>query len=58
VESAIKDKAGKGKGAAAVRAFGSDLEEAGLVTLGDGYSYLREVKADKPKALGDSDINI
>ena len=58
VEEKIKTKAEKGKGASVLRAFQHDMEEAGLVTMADGYSYLREVKAGKPSASGDKDISI
>ncbi len=47
VESAIKAKALKGKGAIRLREFEEALTEAGLLTMGDGYTYLREVKGDK-----------
>ena len=59
VEEKIKQKAGKGKGAGAVRDFQHDLEESGLVSVSDGYSFLREIKADKPQiVVGDADILI
>lgn len=47
VETAIKAKALKGKGAVRLREFEEALTEAGLLTMGDGYMYLREVKGDK-----------
>lgn len=47
VEEKIKAKAVKGKGAAKLREFEEALTEAGLLTMGDGYMYLRETKNAK-----------
>jgi hypothetical protein len=47
VEAAIKAKAAKGKGATRLREFEEALTEAGLLTMGEGYMYLREVKGEK-----------
>lgn len=50
IEEAIKVKAGKGLGAAAVRGFAATLEELGAVKLGPASHSLKEIKtpADKP----------
>jgi hypothetical protein len=50
IEEAIKKKAEKGMGAAAVRGFAATLEELGAVKLGPAVHFLQEVKtpAEKP----------
>jgi hypothetical protein len=50
IEEAIKKKAEKGMGAAAVRGFGATLEELGAVKLGAPSHFLKQVQtpAEKP----------
>ncbi len=45
VEKLIKQKAAKGKGAAAIRQFTSDLEETGAVQKGSPYYFLKESRS-------------
>lgn len=47
LEDLIKSKAPKGKGAAAIRAFKSALEDCGAMETGKPYSYLKESKEDE-----------
>ncbi len=63
VEEAVKAKAEKGLGAAAVRGFGATLEELGAVKLGPASHFLKEclTPAEKPNvepAALDAPINI
>lgn len=46
VEEAVKKKAPRGKGAAAVRALAETLDELGATKKGKPYSYLKESKDD------------
>lgn len=58
VEEKIKLKAGKGKGALRLREFEEALTEAGLLTVGDGYLYLRETKGEKKPAVDEKPLSI
>jgi hypothetical protein len=49
LEDAIKAKAARGEGAAAVRAFRADLEEHGITEPGTPVYYLQEVKSPADK---------
>lgn len=44
LESLLKERAKKGHGAGAVRAFLEDLDEVGAVSLSSGFSFLQEIK--------------
>jgi len=44
LESLLKERAEKGHGAGAVRAFLEDLDEVGAVSLSSGFSFLQEIK--------------
>jgi hypothetical protein len=50
VEKLIKEKAPKGKGAAAVREFSTECNESGVTTLGEPIHFLQEAKSPAEKA--------
>jgi hypothetical protein len=58
VEALVKEKAGKGKGAGKLRELAAELEDAGLVTMSEGYMYLREVKSKEVLAVEEKPLDI
>lgn len=58
VEERVKAKAAKGQGARVLRELQADLEDAGLVTVGEGYMYLREVKKKDAPAVEEKPLDI
>jgi hypothetical protein len=53
IEAAVKSKAEKGMGAAAVRGFAATLEELGAVKLGPPVHFLQQVKTPAEKSRVD-----
>lgn len=51
IEAAVKAKAAKGQGAAAVRQLNSDLEELGATVEGNPYFFLKEDRKPKEEFL-------
>jgi hypothetical protein len=51
LETAVKAKAPKGKGAAAIRQLTSDMEENGATSKGQPYYFLKEIKSPADKVL-------
>lgn len=58
IDTIIKAKAPKGKGAPTVRAFRDEAQKAGALVMGEGYLFLRETKKEKGEASVEKDLDI